>query len=787
MQYSLKYRPKTIEDMVVGNPDVLVKAKAIANNSQAVLITGRSGTGKCVTGDTLVLTTKGYRRIDEIVKNEGYHVYKGGAKLINMYGEREDPSHTYMRKAKTLKIRTENKSEIGGTYIHPILVVDPTGHFVWKTLEAITKSDYVIQTGVGQSVDEPVKVRYQSTYSTRNGRSLLPFSKPEYLNGDVASILGIMVSEGHNKDSGVRFTNSDTSLLSDITEKVDSLCRNGVRLLPDTTPGVLRFEVRKSYNLKKYLEACGLVPDVSKHQEIPRSILISPKDIQIEYLRYYFEGDGSIGASGDEVSCCSASKTLILQTKYLLQTFGIYSTFRTRTGKYYELHIRGKYVDVFMKTIGFVSDRKNSRYSAKTRNPNHSVPPSFAARLRKAFKETGNGQRRDGLDHLYTIDLPKYQWGWSRLIKWVRRFMSEYVPTQDQYSVILDIMYMARINGNTSKVEKVIRTGVQWVYDFTLPRTHSFVTNGMISHNTTLAYIINNLVNGDKAKESLIEINCSEQRGIDSIRALQARLDYTPAGNKTVVLLDEVHSWTAQAASALLKIIENPPHKKILFLLATDQPYKLLGSIVNRCRQVDIELPSDKQLGQYVYRIAKRQKLDADEKELKTLSLRIARAANCVPRMAMQLLQDAVDLIVSGVTVGEVKAQVSRTEEVSLDRLVGSTLIALYSVALGKADADEAAIWLLKNMPTDAMGFLMRLQSSNYYAMTMLQDGKFDWRGKITKEALAAKNLKPSVRHMVEVTSALNDLRERLKEPATDPVILVGTGVSSLMYTISKK
>lgn len=303
---------------------------------------------------------------------------------------------------------------------------------------------------------------------------------------------------------------------------------------------------------------------------------------------------------------------------------------------------------------------------------------------------------------------------------------------------------------------------------------------------TTLGYILNTLINGDKAAASLIEINCSEQRGIDSIRALQERLNYRPAGKKTVVLLDEAHSWTAQSASALLKIIENPPHKNILFLIVTDQPFKLLGSIVNRCRQLTIEPPEDRDLSRYLYRIAKRQKLDMDEKELRRICLKIARAADCVPRMAMQYLQDAVDLIRAGKTYKEVTTIVTASEEANLDKLVGSTLIAIYSVAKGEADAEEAIKWFLSSLPADAMGFLMRLQSANFYA-AITSTGKFDWRGKVGDAALNAKSLTPTLPQRMYVSEWLNGIRETLKEPASDPAILIGTGVSNLMYALGKR
>ena len=304
---------------------------------------------------------------------------------------------------------------------------------------------------------------------------------------------------------------------------------------------------------------------------------------------------------------------------------------------------------------------------------------------------------------------------------------------------------------------------------------------------TTMGYIINLMLNGDKWKENLIEMNCSEERGIDDMRNLLSRLEYKPSGKKTVVLLDEVHAVTNAAASSLLKIMENPPHKDICFILCTDQPYKLLGSMVNRCRQLTIEPPSDKDLAIYIRKIILRQKLKLDKKVISRISLKIARAANCIPRMAMQLTEDVVDLLAAGESVKDVVTTIQNSDEANMDKFTGSVLIMLHSCAQGKAKPEEGIAFLLENMPSDAMGLLMRLQSANYYGGRMMHGGDFDWRGKVFMSAMSSRKLKPSLTDLTYITTQLNLLREQLKEPLTDPVILVGAGLSQMAIDIAKQ
>ncbi|MEG1582636.1 MAG: DNA polymerase III subunit gamma/tau, partial [Cetobacterium sp.] len=67
----------------------------------------------------------------------------------------------------------------------------------------------------------------------------------------------------------------------------------------------------------------------------------------------------------------------------------------------------------------------------------------------------------------------------------------------------------------------------------------------------------------------LIEIDAASNRGIDEIRQLKEKINYSPTkGRKKVYIIDEVHMLTKEAFNALLKTLEEPP-EHVLFILAT--------------------------------------------------------------------------------------------------------------------------------------------------------------------------------------------------------------------------
>lgn len=72
--------------------------------------------------------------------------------------------------------------------------------------------------------------------------------------------------------------------------------------------------------------------------------------------------------------------------------------------------------------------------------------------------------------------------------------------------------------------------------------------------------------------------------GVDEVRELPKALAYAPLeAEKRVVLVTDAESMNAQAANAVLKILEEPPAHTMFFLLARDTKV-LLETIVSRCQ-----------------------------------------------------------------------------------------------------------------------------------------------------------------------------------------------------------
>ncbi|MBU2036468.1 DNA polymerase III subunit gamma/tau, partial [Patescibacteria group bacterium] len=80
----------------------------------------------------------------------------------------------------------------------------------------------------------------------------------------------------------------------------------------------------------------------------------------------------------------------------------------------------------------------------------------------------------------------------------------------------------------------------------------------------------------------VIELDAASNRGIDDIRALREAVKLSAAkAQKKVYIIDEAHMLTLEASNALLKTLEEPP-SHVIFILATTNPEKLIGTIRSR-------------------------------------------------------------------------------------------------------------------------------------------------------------------------------------------------------------
>lgn len=149
---------------------------------------------------------------------------------------------------------------------------------------------------------------------------------------------------------------------------------------------------------------------------------------------------------------------------------------------------------------------------------------------------------------------------------------------------------------------------------------------------TTMARILTKMLGCSEM--DLKELNCSNNRGIETIRSIEHRMTLgTARGSVRVWIMDEVHQLTNDAQNASLKMFEDTPEHVYFFLCTTD-PAKLKKAILSRCNQIEVKAVPAKQLTAHLQFICEKESIKVESKYLED----IVEATDGMPRAALVML-----------------------------------------------------------------------------------------------------------------------------------------------------
>ncbi len=147
----------------------------------------------------------------------------------------------------------------------------------------------------------------------------------------------------------------------------------------------------------------------------------------------------------------------------------------------------------------------------------------------------------------------------------------------------------------------------------------------------------------------VMEIDAASNTGVDNIREIIERCQFAPVQSRyKVYAIDECHMLSTAAFNALLKTLEEPPDR-VVFVLATTDPQRVLPTIISRCQRFDFRrIPLAAMVSHLKY-IATQENINIDEEAI-TL---VAQIANGGLRDAESLL-DQLSLLPEKITVEQV-------------------------------------------------------------------------------------------------------------------------------------
>jgi stage V sporulation protein R len=309
----------------------------------------------CATGDSLLITSRGIMRFDALYAERQSPVSvavgepSASCAVLDYHCQPDTP---------TIRITTKRGFTIEGAHQHRVLLRDgrwvylqdiaigdevalAVGTEVWSESyqplpaprsRSATLADVAREAGVSYytvlrhlrgrktlraaAIEQALK-RY-NIQPTKHGRVLTTrhnLCLPEYLNEELAYLLGYFVGDGNFTKSGIGFTTGD----AEIVERLTSLLRGwgcNPRVKYDLQNNSARWRIAvHSRTLRELLIAIGLSPERKARQKVvPPIVLQSPREVVAAFLRGYFDADAYAGSAGVILSSASESLIRTVQT-----------------------------------------------------------------------------------------------------------------------------------------------------------------------------------------------------------------------------------------------------------------------------------------------------------------------------------------------------------------------------------------------------------------------------------------------------------------------------------------
>ena len=444
-------------------------------NAQTVVI---APTG-CLTGTALISTDRGLTRLQRLGNVDGEQWQDIDVRVLTDDGEQRASQFYINGISPTRRIRTSSGYTITGTPEHRVKIVDrQSGDLVWKRFGEVGPGD-TVALSMGGFAGSPQVVNLPPL-GEEHWTADFTTTAPQVLTADLAEFAGYFMGAGTLHAKGLRLRVADED--ADVRDRLIALARQLFNIEATVSEKGAYTEIGiHSVPLSMWWQACGF----AKHHpasdsrsksylaHVPDAVLASNDPVIYgAFLRGLFEADGTVVNGAAHLSTANAS--LADDVRTVLLTLGIPTNTRIDKSGWsgadlYVLRVRNAdYVRNFLKTVGFIGDRKRS-----------AVRPC----------DTWQGTKGD------RVFLPK------DVLRTLVPHSSELYPRTALYGYrhagAISRTAASELLERTGSVEiKTALTffyddvaanddgGEQFTYDLSVPANVTYFANGFISHNT---------------------------------------------------------------------------------------------------------------------------------------------------------------------------------------------------------------------------------------------------------------------------------------------------------------
>ena len=489
-----------------------------------VEIYGPESSGKCLVADTYVWSDRGLETIAEVFERAGLKasctsrvtdISDLDIRLVNERGSLERVAAlTHNNRKPVLRLRLRSGRTVSVTHNHPLRVMSERGFIVWREAGQIQPGDTLVSALFGA----------------------VEAAGGDGLSEDEATLLGYLVAEGSlSERNKIHFTNWDPEVSGEYTRLMENLFGTRVRNYYDKEfvvfDTVLRDRFARDYGLD-YVRAAG--------KKVPHCVRSAGHKVQRAFLSALFEGDGWIDPTST-IGLGTASEELARQVQLMLYGFGIPATISSKYNATYErdywsVTINPAVAHRFLAEIGFRSERRRAQVEKCFRtsliDPQFENIPHLAGLIRDLRDNCGGDREFDRIARdLFRKDLNLAcsRQRLVKIVKWCERHVGQF----GEFAGVL-VHYLRELAEMPHTYEEVVAVedaGLQPTFDVVMPDSHSFLANGVLSHNTTVA--LHAVANAQKAggiaafidAEHALDPEYAKKLGVDTDALLVSQPD----------------------------------------------------------------------------------------------------------------------------------------------------------------------------------------------------------------------------------------------------------------------
>ena len=488
----------TSKDALRGyTPTILVFDEAAYIDADSDFWAASMASLSCVHEDSYIFTDNGILQLKDIISeknNIGFTKYDGTIKVVNKDKEIVDIKNTFKsERATCYNIKTKFGYELTGSFKHPLLVNTNADNDEWVWMENMKVGDKIKLQFDQNLFGKDQEIQFDLKHYNETEKYKLPSRLSDDL--DLCYLMGLFIAEGNYNDNTIAITNGDDEIINFLTNMGFLKSREH------------HYYYSSSYLTRFFQNYIGITKARAKDKKIPPMILRSSKEVAKAFLQGMFDGDGCAFKTG--VKYTSTSKELVNQLQILLLNFGVQSyikyteektsqtsvlTNKNHISKIYNLFIKTQYIERFFNEIGFRLSRKQIKQdSYKNKIKNSQTIYATKDELKAILNE--NGIKRSQYEKEFRfMDGLLRQNKKTITLHAIERLFEKNLPNK----TTLSIWEKRYENLKSYFYDEIIQIDSfeDDTYDLEIPDGHSFVSNGIISHNTGGKVVVISTPNG---------------------------------------------------------------------------------------------------------------------------------------------------------------------------------------------------------------------------------------------------------------------------------------------------